>query len=846
MPGRALWVLVSWKESRRRLVEAAIDNLRKVLELERAKGFADSAVMGGLDTYLQRFCQSQVPLSNQHLAAAIRSLPGGGYASLPSSGRRRWLEELLAVVDDRSAGTGPSSGVKPETVAPSPRPAASAAKKRARPAAARRVVQTVGQASLDSPITALKGVSRTTLSRFARLGVHTVRDLLFHFPYRYNDFANIRPISQLVVGEEQTVLATVWSAAETTIGRRSKGTEAIVGDETGTLRVIWWGQRYIARQLRSGAQVALSGKVSVYRGQRQMESPEYELLASDDLIHTGRLVPVYSLTKGLWPRVVRRLAREALDNFADSVPDPMPPELKERLRLWSLPYALRQMHYPDSMETAQMARRCLAFQELLTIQLGVLKRRRAWQESGRAYPLALSQEALDGFLSSLAFTLTQAQRRVMDEVAADIGREVPMSRLLQGDVGSGKTVVATVGLLAAVASGCQGAMMAPTEILAEQHYRTICALLGDGGERILDGGAFQPPYMEKPVRVVLLIGSLRGKEKAAIQEAIARGEVDIAIGTHALIQSEVAFPRLGLVVVDEQHRFGVMQRAALRAKGLSPHMLVMTATPIPRTLALTVYGDLDISLIDEMPPGRKVVKTIRALPHERDDVYGFVREEVAKGRQAYIICPLVEESEAIAAKAAVQEYEHLARDVFPDLRLGLVHGRVPSAEREAEMRAFRDGNLDILVSTAVVEVGIDVANATIMLVEGADRFGLSQLHQFRGRVGRGEHQSYCILQADNPSQEAQERLSLMETIYDGFRLAEEDLRLRGPGEYFGTRQTGMPDLKVARLSDIDLIERARAEAARLLKADPPLALPEHRLLERQVSHLWERITAEVS
>ena len=828
------------------MAEAAIDNLRKVLELERAKGFADSAVVGGLDAYLRRSSQSQVPLSNRHLTAAMHSLPVDGYASLPSSERRRWLEGLLATMDDRSAGAGASPGVRPKTVASSARPAASGAKKRARPVAARRAVQTVGQASLDSPITALKGVSRTTLSRFARLGVETIRDLLFHFPHRYNDFANIRPISQLVVGEEQTVLATVWSAAETTIGRRSKGTEAIVGDETGTLRVIWWGQRYIARQLRSGVRVALSGKVSVYRGQRQMESPEYESLASDDLIHTGRLVPVYPLTKGLWPRVVRRLAREALDNFADSVPDPMPPELKERLRLWPLPYSLRQMHYPDSVETAQMARRCLAFQELLIIQLGVLKRRRAWQESGRAYPLALSQEALDSFLSSLAFTLTQAQRRVMGEMAADIGREVPMSRLLQGDVGSGKTVVATAGLLAAVASGCQGAMMAPTEILAEQHYRTICALLGNGRERILDGDVVRPPYMEKPVRVVLLIGSLRGKEKAVAQEAIARGEVDIAIGTHALIQAEVAFPRLGLVVVDEQHRFGVMQRAALRAKGLSPHVLVMTATPIPRTLALTVYGDLDISLIDEMPPGRKVVKTIRALPHERDEVHGFVREEVAKGRQAYIICPLVEESEAIAAKAAVQEYEHLARDVFPDLRLGLVHGRLASAERETEMRAFRDGDLDILVSTAVVEVGIDVANATIMLVEGADRFGLSQLHQFRGRVGRGEHQSYCILLAENPSEEAQERLSLMESIYDGFRLAEEDLRLRGPGEYFGTRQTGMPDLKVARLSDIDLIERARAEAARLLEADPSLALPEHRLLERQVSHLWERITAEVS
>jgi ATP-dependent DNA helicase RecG len=828
------------------LAEAAIDNLRKVLELERAKGFADSAVYGGLDAYLHRFSQGGEMLSNQRLAAAMSSLPVGGYASLRSSGRRRWLEGLLAIMDDRSAGAKPSPAVRPKTVAAAAPGAAAGAKKRAKAIAARRGVQTVGQASLDSPITALKGVSGATQSRFARLGVETIRDLLFHFPYRYNDFANIRPISQLVVGEEQTVLATVWSAAETTIGRRLKGTEAIVGDETGTLRVIWWGQRYIARQLRTDAQVALSGKVSVYRGQRQMESPEYELLASDDLIHTARLVPVYPLTEGLWPRVVRRLVKEALDNFADSVPDPMPPELKRRLRLWPLPYTLRQMHYPDSLETAQLARRCLAFQELLVIQLGVLKRRRAWQESGRAYPLALSPQALDGFVSSLPFALTEAQRRAMGETAADIGREVPMSRLLQGDVGSGKTVVAMAALLAAVASGCQGAMMAPTEILAEQHYRTICALLGDGRESTLDGGMSQPPYMEKPLRVVLLIGSLPGREKAAAQEAIARGEVDIAIGTHALIQAEVAFPRLGLVVVDEQHRFGVMQRAALRAKGQSPHVLVMTATPIPRTLALTVYGDLDISLIDQMPPGRKVVKTIRALPHERDEVHGFVREEVAKGRQAYIICPLVEESEAIAAKAAVQEHKHLARDVFPNLRLGLVHGRLPSVEREAEMRAFRDGDLDILVSTAVVEVGIDVANATIMLVEGADRFGLSQLHQFRGRVGRGEHQSYCILLSENPSEEAQERLSLMETIYDGFRLAEEDLRLRGPGEYFGTRQTGMPDLKVARLSDIDLIEKARAEAARLLEADPSLARREHRLLERQVSYLWERVTAEVS
>jgi ATP-dependent DNA helicase RecG len=617
-----------------------------------------------------------------------------------------------------------------------------------------------------------------------------------------------------------------------------------VGDDTGTLRVIWWGNRYVARQLRAGAQVALSGKVTVYRGQRQMESPEYELLASEDLIHTARLVPVYPSTEGLYPRTIRRLTKEALDAFADDVPDPMPPELKERLRLWPLPYSLRQMHYPESLQAAETARRCLAFSELLAIQLGVLKRRKAWQEGGTAYPLALPSAACDGFVASLPFPLTAAQKRVMGELAADLAREVPMSRLLQGDVGSGKTVVALAGLLAAAASGCQGAIMAPTEILAEQHYRTISALLSEGRESLWSD-AFQTNYLEKPLRVALLTGSLRSGEKAAAQEAIARGEVDIAIGTHALIQGEVAFSRLGLVVVDEQHRFGVMQRAALRAKGQSPHLLVMTATPIPRTLALTVYGDLDISVLDEMPPGRKVVKTIRALPHERDEAYAFVREQIARGRQAFVICPLVEESEAVATKAAVQEYERLAREVFADLRLGLVHGRVPAAERESTMRAFRDGELDILVSTAVVEVGIDVPNATVMMVEGADRFGLSQLHQFRGRVGRGEHQSYCLLLCENPSEEAQERLHLMETIHDGFRLAEEDLRLRGPGEYFGTRQTGMPDLKVARLSDIDIIEKARGEAAGLLEADPELAAAEHAFLRRQVDRLWERLTAEV-
>jgi ATP-dependent DNA helicase RecG len=830
------------------LAEAPVESLRKVLELERAKGFGDTAVIGGLDGFLRRLLQGNRSPSGARLRAALRALPSQGYADLAPSERRRWVESLLA--------DGPAPARAPRATSASRARPATAPTPRAKPRAPASP-SVVDGLTLDSSIEVLKGVSRATAARLARLGVLTLRDLLYHFPHRYNDFAHVRHISQVVVGEEQTVLATVWTAAETTLGRRLKGTEAMVGDDTGTLRVIWWGQRYIARQLRSGMRLALSGRVTVFRGQRQMENPEWETLTSDDPIHTARLVPVYPLTEGLYPRVVRRLVKEVLDSFADRVPDATPASTQERLKLWPLPRALRQMHYPDSLKAAEVARRSLALRELLTIQVGVLKRRQAWQASGRAHPLVLPAAALEGFVAALPFALTDAQRRSMAEIAADVACVVPMSRLLQGDVGSGKTVVATAALMAAAASGCQGAIMAPTEILAEQHYRTVRGLLEPRPQNQEPDGpwfqtlgpgflAVQPPYLERPVTVGLLTGSLAAKDKAAAQEAIGRGEVDIAIGTHALIQEEVSFPRLGLVVVDEQHRFGVVQRAALRAKGGCPHVLVMTATPIPRTLALTVYGDLDVSLIDEMPPGRKRVKTIRALSEDRDEAYGFLREQVHQGRQAYIICPLVEESEAIAAKAAVQEYERLARVVFPDLRLGLVHGRLPAAERETQMRAFRDGRLDILVSTAVVEVGIDVANATVMLVEGADRFGLSQLHQFRGRVGRGEHQSYCILLSENQSEEVQERLSLMESIYDGFRLAEEDLRLRGPGEYFGTRQTGLPDLKVARLSDVDLLEQARAEAARLLESDPELARPEHGPLARQVSHLWGRLTAEVS
>jgi ATP-dependent DNA helicase RecG len=810
----------------------ALQRLRKVLALERSRKFADTSVIGGLDAYLEHFLSEQAVLAGQRFQQVLRALPPHGYRALHPVQRRRVVEELEAALAEPnvSASSPPGSPKRrAEEQPPSRRGIA-----RVRP----RVT-----GALDSSVDALKGVSRTYAGKLRKLGVETVRDLLWLFPFRYNDFSQVRPIAGLVVGGEQTVLGEVWSAGAGVVGRR-KASEAVIGDETGMLRVVWWGQTYVARQLRDGMKVALSGRVTAFRGRKQMENPEWEAVDTDSL-HTRRLVPVYPGTEGLPQRLVRRLARDAVDAFAHRLEETLPDDVRERLGVLPLVPAMRQIHFPDSLQQAEEARRRLALEELLHIELGVVRRRQLWQSAGAAGELALPQSVRDGFERSLPFALTVAQRRAVEEVLRDVGRSVPMNRLLEGDVGSGKTVVAVMALLAAVVSGYQGAIMAPTEVLAEQHYRTFCTLLS-GGEEGLWRDVFSPGYLDRSLPVTLLRGSLRPSEKAAAQNRIARGETDIAIGTQALIQGDVSFQRLGLVVVDEQHRFGVEQRAALREKGVSPHVLVMTATPIPRTLALTVYGDLDVTVLDEMPPGRPPVKTYRLRPDQRQQAYDFLRKQVRAGRQAYVICPLVEESEAVAARAAVQEYERLCAEVFPNLRLGVLHGRMTPGEKDAVMRAFRDGGLDVLVSTAVVEVGIDVPNATVMLVEGADRFGLAQLHQFRGRVRRSSEQAYCLLLSENPSEEAQERLHVMETTDDGFRLAEEDLRLRGPGEYFGTRQSGLPDLKVARLTDVALIEQARAEAARILDADPELRRPENGALAARVREVWGRITAEAS
>ena len=674
-------------------------------------------------------------------------------------------------------------------------------------------------ADLNTDVRYIKGIGEQRAKALGKLGIATLRDLISYFPRAYDDRSALRRIADLVPGETAGVAAMV--ASPPTISHIRKGLDLVklrAVDDTGTLDVTFFNQAWLKNSLHQGETYIFYGRAEGSLLRHQMANPVVEPEGRREV--TGRIVPIYPLTAGVSQLILSRSIRQGLDACADILPDVLPDRVRQHHQLCRIEYAYENIHFPESAEALDLARRRLAFEELFLFTIG-LERLRSRREVVHVPPCGGVDMEL--FYRALPFTLTDAQRRCVEEALADMRSGTPMNRLCQGDVGSGKTMVAAACVYFMVKNGRQAALMAPTEILAQQHYQGLAPLLENLG-----------------IRCALLTGSTTAKTKRSITQQLESGEIDFAIGTHALITGSVAYRDLGLVVTDEQHRFGVAQRAELAAKGDHPHILVMSATPIPRTLALILYGDLDVSIIDQLPPGRQPVQTFAVTGGYHQRVYRFIRKLVGEGRQAYIVCPMVEENDQLPdERKAVTEYaKKLQSEVFPDLKVAFVHGKMKPKEKDAVMAAFAAHETDILVSTTVIEVGVDVPNAAVMVIENAERFGLSQLHQLRGRLCRGRHKSYCVLVSDNKGEENKQRLKVMSSTSDGFAIAEEDLKLRGPGDFFGSRQHGLPSLRVADLScDLSLLHETQSAAEQLLAADP--ALKNHPLLKARVELLFE-------
>jgi ATP-dependent DNA helicase RecG len=680
--------------------------------------------------------------------------------------------------------------------------------------------------TLDASVKALPKVYAPDVKRLSRLGIETIRDLLLALPFDWETYGAPTRVNALLTGQQATVVGTIAAiSAKQSLRRRIKLTEATIRDDDGSgLRLVWFNQPFVAQQLHRGDRIAVAGTVKSARfgPALQMQNPHYERLDGDDDVQptkVGGLMPKYHLVEGVSSRKIARWVEAALP-LAGALEDMLPDEVRERHRLLDLPSAVRQGHKPDTAEDFREAERRMAFVELFELQASfALMRAKIAAEP--ATPIPYKQEIGDAFKAGLGFELTNAQREATRDALKDMQRSVPMNRLLNGDVGSGKTAVAAACVAMAHASGLQSVVMAPTDILARQHLRKFRSYLEDSFPSL---------------KVELLVSSQNAAERRRVRTAAASGHCALVVGTHALIEDDVEFANLGLAVVDEQHRFGTRQRELLRGKGQGrPHFLAMTATPIPRTLALAVYGEMTLSTIDEMPPGRTAVETEVIDPSERSRAYELVRREVAAGHQAFVICPLIEESESLAAKSATAEFERLKRDVFADLELGLIHGRLK--EKDDVMQRFAAGEIHVLVATAVVEVGVDVPNASVMMIEGADRFGLAQLHQFRGRVGRGAAQSHCLLLTDDPSDSVRERLSLVARIHDGFELARHDMRIRGMGELMGARQHGITDVAMRALEQPELLSEVRQEAELVIASDP--GFEHHPLLKAAIARRLE-------
>ncbi len=702
-----------------------------------------------------------------------------------------------------------------------------------------------------TPQTLLSSLPRVTpkyLKALKKLGLFTVRDLFWHFPFRYDDYSAVSPISKISSGETATICGKIIkSKTVRTWKRKMTITEIEIRDDSGKVKAVWFNQPYLAEQLTEGKSIRVSGKISDGKEGIYFSNPAWEMAARVPT-NTGRLVPVYPETEGLTSRWIRWQMQNFLKISLSSLKDPVPPLILKKLNLPSLEKALHWIHFPDTLNHALVAQKRFAFEEMFLLQLKSLQIRSAWQKE-QAVKIKFDEKLIRGFVSKFPFKLTNAQRKASFEILKDLEKNRPMNRLLNGDVGSGKTAVAAIASLQAISEDFQAAIMAPTEVLARQHFLTFSELFKNYGTNI---ALLTNSYKLIEAKPRIRSRGFASIKRAGLLQKIKSGEINLVIGTHALIQEDIRFKNLALIIVDEQHRFGVSQRAYLQQRSSeindgirdkAPHFLTMTATPIPRTLSLAFFGNLDISLLDEMPKDRKKIITRIIGPLERNKTYEFIRQEARNGRQCFVILPLIEESKVLTeVKAAVAEQKRLSEIIFKDLRVGLIHGRLKSAEKEKVMREFSAKKLDILVATAVVEVGIDIPNATVMVIEDADRFGLSQLHQFRGRIGRSEHQSFCFLFTGSDSANAKKRLKALVEYSDGFKIAEEDLEQRGPGEFLGTRQSGLPDIAMENIANIKLVQIAREEAGNILKAD--LELKKHPLLRDALKKFQEKIHLE--
>ncbi len=669
----------------------------------------------------------------------------------------------------------------------------------------------------------IKGVGPKRAFRLRKLNINTILDLIYYIPREYEDRSKFTTIKQAIIGEKASLEVEIVGPGQVIRPRRNMSILKVpFQDESGYGFLVWFNQNYLKNKFKVGEKYRVNGKINKMGMELQVMNPVYEKANMHNKI--GQIVPLYSLTSGLTNNEIVKIVNNVLKEYLDFVQEILPTEIRGKYNLIGIKEAIRNIHFPSNRTVLEASKRRLIFEELFILQLGlfIIKNKSLNENSGVQFPKV---KEIDEFIDNLPFKLTSAQKRVFQEIQDDMSSTKQMSRLVQGDVGSGKTIVAALAMFRSVKAGYQAAMMAPTEILAVQHFESLNTLFKDYN-----------------IRCELLVGSLTDKNKEKVLDELKRGEIDILIGTHALIQDNVEFNNLALVITDEQHRFGVRQRAILNQKGNNPDVLVMTATPIPRTLALILYGDLDISIIDELPPGRKEVETYAVGPEYTDRVNKFIEKQVLEGRQAYIVCPLIEESETLSLNSAEELYEDFKNNVFKDYSVGLLHGKMNNKEKDSIMNDFKENKLDILISTTVIEVGVNVPNANIMVIYNAERFGLAQLHQLRGRVGRGEYQSYCILLNNSRNKIARERMRILQSSSDGFIISEKDLELRGPGEFFGTRQHGLPELKIANLfRDMDILKLAQSEALNVMKLDPNLEKREHQRIRKQIQKMFENL-----